>query len=81
MTRAAVVEAHRRLRPTGMAPYPLREGLATLADVADYLATEDPVEIGAGYLLELEGFERTREQLVLGAAVPPTGVPNGRAPQ
>lgn len=75
--RGAVREAHRRLAATGMAPYPLEEGLATLAEIAEYLGSEDPIEIGAGYLLELEGYERTREQLRLefgaGTAIEPTG--------
>lgn len=51
-----------------MAPYPLSEGLAILADVAHYLGSDDPIEIGAGFLLELEGFEQTREQLSLFSA-------------
>jgi hypothetical protein len=61
----AVREAHRRLAKTGIAPYPLAEGLAALAEIAEHLGTDDPLEIGAGYLLELEGCERSRQQLRL----------------
>lgn len=63
--RGAVREAHRRLAASGIAPYPLEQGLAQLAEIASYLGTDDPIEIRAGYLLELEGYERASEQLRL----------------
>lgn len=38
---------------------------AQLADISEYLGTKDPIELGAAYLLEINGYERGREQLSL----------------
>jgi hypothetical protein len=60
----AAYEADKQLRHRGLMPFgpgPDRFGL--LEDVARYLGTTDPMEIGAGALLETSGHARAQEQL------------------
>ena len=55
--------------PTGPQPSaPQRRGFfnkAQLADIAAYLGTTEPIELGAALLLEQAGYERTQVQLAL----------------
>lgn len=44
------------------------EAIEWLADIALHIASLDPIEIGAGALLESSGHTRCNEQLVMDAA-------------
>lgn len=72
----SVEEAYRQVRRTGFAYGSTEEVKAQLADIAEYLGTKDPIELGAALLLEQAGYERTQLQLQLtdepgvGAPVP-----------
>jgi hypothetical protein len=52
---AGAVDAHTDL--AGLPPWRV-ERIAWLADIAAYLLTSDPIEIGAGALLESSGHQR-----------------------
>jgi hypothetical protein len=63
-------EASKHLRHSGLAPcdgdghvHWSPQGLAWLEDIAAYLQTHDPLEIGAAAILEASGY--TRAQLTL----------------
>jgi hypothetical protein len=43
-----------------------RDAIDWLADVALHIASLDPIEIGAGAILETSGYARGHEQLTLG---------------
>ncbi len=61
----SIEEAYRQVRRTGCI-YGTPEKLkAQLADIAEYLGTKDPIELGAALLLEQAGYERTQMQLQL----------------
>jgi hypothetical protein len=61
----SVEEAYREVRRTGCVHGTPEEVKAQLAEIADYLGTLDPIELGAALLLEQAGYERTRVQLRL----------------
>lgn len=61
----SIAEAYRRLAKTGFAYGGPEEVKAKLADIATYLGTKDPVELGAAFLLEQAGYERSQMQLSL----------------
>lgn len=41
-----------------MAPFPKEKGIERLAEIAAYVRSDDPITIGAAYLLELSGYVR-----------------------
>jgi hypothetical protein len=61
----SIEEAYRQVRRTGCVYGTPEELKAQLADIADYLGTTDPIELGAALLLEQSGYERTQVQLQL----------------
>ncbi len=73
----AAREAAKRLRARGITylaghklmgfpgVQPPAETLAWLANIAQHIGSLDPIEIGAGALLEARGYERSNEQLPL----------------
>ncbi|MBS1895474.1 MAG: hypothetical protein JST59_29595 [Actinobacteria bacterium] len=61
----SVEEAYRQVRHTGCVHGSPEEVKAQLADIAAYLGTKDPIELGAALLLEQAGYEHTRVQLRL----------------
>lgn len=67
----SVEEAYRQVRRNGCVYGTPEELKAQLADIADYLGTKDPIELGAALLLEQAGYERTQVQLQLDLAVEP----------
>jgi hypothetical protein len=59
--RNAAKRAETQLRHSGLCPFGLGdEAIDALEDVASYLDTTDPTEIGAGALLETSGYQRTQ---------------------
>jgi len=64
----SIEEAYRQVRRTGCVYGSPEEVKAQLADIAAYLGTKDPIELGAALLLEQAGYERTQVQLQLGHA-------------
>ena len=61
----SIEEAYRRVVKTGFAYGSAEEVKAQLADIAAYLGTKDPIELGAALLLEQAGYERAHVQLSL----------------
>lgn len=61
----SIEEAYRQVRRTGCVYGSPHELKAQLADIAAYLGTGDPIELGAALLLEQAGYERTQVQLEL----------------
>ncbi|HEU5105887.1 MAG TPA: hypothetical protein VFU11_08595 [Solirubrobacterales bacterium] len=61
----SIGEAYRRVRRTGCVYGTPEELKAQLTDIAAYLGTEDPTELGAALLLERAGYERAQVQLQL----------------
>ena len=61
----SIEEAYRQVRRTGCVYGTPEELKAQLADIAAYLGSRDPVELGAALLLEQAGYERTQVQLQL----------------
>lgn len=61
----SIEEAYQRVRRTGCAYGRPEKVKAQLADIAVYLDTSDPIELGAALLLEQGGCERTQVQLQL----------------
>ncbi len=61
----SIEEAYRRVRATGCVYGSPEELRAQLADIAAYLGTKDPIELGAALLLEQAGCERSQLQLQL----------------
>lgn len=64
----SIEEAYRQVRRTGCVYGSPEEVKAQLADIAAYLGTKDPIELGAALLLEQAGYERTQVQLQLDLA-------------
>jgi hypothetical protein len=64
----SIEEAYRQVRRTGCVYGSPEEVKAQLADIAAYLGTKDPIELGAALLLEQAGYERTQMQLQLDIA-------------
>jgi hypothetical protein len=64
----SVAEAYRLVRRTGCVYGSPEEVKARLADIAAYLGTKDPIELGAALLLEQAGYERSQLQLDLACA-------------
>lgn len=64
----SIEEAYRQVRRTGCVHGSPEEVKAQLADIAAYLGTKDPIELGAALLLEQAGYERTQVQLRLDLA-------------
>jgi hypothetical protein len=59
--RNAARKADTQLRHSGLCPFGIGdEAIDALAEVARYLDTTDPMEIGAGALLETSGHHRTQ---------------------
>lgn len=78
----SIEEAYRQVRRTGCVYGRPEELKAQLADIAVYLGTTDPIELGAALLLEQAGYERTQVQLQLDLAEETVGgepVPRGRS--
>jgi hypothetical protein len=61
----SVAEAYRLVRRTGCVHGTPEELKAQLADIASYLSTTDPIELGAALLLKQSGYERSQLQLDL----------------
>jgi hypothetical protein len=61
----SIEEAYRQVRKTGCVYGTEREVKAQLADIAAYLGTKDPTELGAALMLEQAGYERSQLQLSL----------------
>jgi hypothetical protein len=61
----SIEEAYRQVRRTGCVYGSLEAVKAQLADIAAYLGTKDPIELGAALLLEQASYERTLVQLQL----------------
>lgn len=59
----SVEEAYRQVRRTGCVYGSPEDFKAQLADIAAYLGTKDPIELGAALLLKQAGYERTQVQL------------------
>ncbi|MBS1861905.1 MAG: hypothetical protein JSS68_09350 [Actinobacteria bacterium] len=59
----SIEEAYRRVRRSGCVHGSPEDVKSQLADIAAYLGTKDPIELGAALLLEQAGYERTRVQL------------------
>ncbi len=64
----SIDEAYRRVRKTGCIFGTEEEVKTQLADIAAYLGTKDPIELGAALLLEQSGYERSQLQLSLDIA-------------
>jgi len=64
----SIEDAYREVRRTGCVYGTPEELKAQLADIADYLDTKDPIELGAALLLEQAGYERAQVQLQLDLA-------------
>jgi len=64
----SIEEAYRQVRRTGCVYGSPAEVKAQLADIAAYLGTTEPIELGAALLLEQQGCERTQVQLRLDLA-------------
>jgi hypothetical protein len=64
----SIDEAYRQVRKTGCVFGTAQEIKAQLTDIAVYLGTEDPIELGAALLLEQAGYERSQLQLSLDIA-------------
>lgn len=69
----SIEEAYRQVRRTGFVYGTPEELRSQLADIVDYLGTKDPIELGAGLLLEQAGYERTQVQLQLDLSGRATG--------
>ena len=67
----SVEEAYRQVRRTGCVHGSPEDVKAQLVDIAAYLGTKDPIELGAALLLEQAGFARTQMQLQLELAGAP----------
>jgi len=61
----SIAEAYRLVRRTGCIFGSPEEVKAQLADIAAYLGTTEPIELGAALLLEQAGCERSQLQLSL----------------
>lgn len=61
----SVAEAYSRVRHTCNVHGTEKEVRAQLKDIARYLGTTDPIELGAALLLEQAGYERAHVQLSL----------------
>jgi len=73
----SVEEAYRRVRKTGCVYGTPEELKAQLTDIAAYLGTKDPLELGAALLLEQAGFERSQLQLDLFGPVDASALADG----
>lgn len=73
----SIDEAYRQIRKTGCVYGSPEEVKAQLADIAKYLGTTDPIELGAALLLEQAGCERSQLQMDLDSALDES--PNSRA--
>jgi hypothetical protein len=71
----SIEEAYRRVRATGCVYGSPEELKAQLADIAAYLGTKDPIELGAALLLEQAGYEPTQLQLALAGGPPLARLP------
>jgi hypothetical protein len=67
--RNAAAKAQSRLLRHGLCPVGMgEEAIDRLQNIACHLDTTDPMEIGAGALLETSGYERSQVQLSLESA-------------
>ncbi len=67
--RNAAAKAQSQLLRSGLCPVGMGdEAIDRLQDISRHLDTTDPMEIGAGALLETSGYERSQAQLSLETA-------------